>query len=257
MAGLATGLASNLATNLATVLSGGGTPATILGANLVEYWDSTAGVGLVSGAVDTWTGQKLGIVLSAAAAGNRPAYGADSTYFLGKSAVQCAISGSKYLRATGLALLSAGSRPYIAMIHRLRVVTPATDTRSLSLATAGDDSIAKYQVAGTTVRAFVKSAAAYPAIGSATPDTTSHFSEIWMNAATGLHIREDLGTDYANAAVTGTLDDGATAVWVGCNRSAAQLTDLSVAAIMVCAAEPTTAQKVALREWSRSTWGTP
>lgn len=94
----------------------------------IDWWDSDMGVSLVSGAVDTWTGQKRGIVLSAPSAGQRPAYGADGSYFKGRNVVQSANSGNKLVRSldVGFDIYAAGSDCYVLTVGRLRSIAPDT-----------------------------------------------------------------------------------------------------------------------------------
>ena len=251
MAGLFTDLATSIggdagaSTSLATDMAARTAPNELLNAYLVDYWDSLAGVGLVSGAVDTWTGQKLGIILSAAAAGNRPVYGADTGYFRGKSVVQAAVTGSKYLRildyGSDIIANGAASKPYLVSIHRLRN-TNATRSYALTLGPAAGTTHFEQSNAATTGNEFARirsSAAANVDVSAAAAYTASAcMREVWSDSTTSTRL--NMGTTYTTAGAAGIATDiGAVRrIGVGARGDAFNPSDYSHRWIGLCSSKP-------------------
>lgn len=97
----------------------------ILGSKLGELWHCGAGISLSTTEVTGWTGLVRGIQLVPGSSGTRPTYGVDSTYFTGRSVVQCSKTNSSGLAATVSAIGSGTDCGYLAVVGRMRS-EPAT-----------------------------------------------------------------------------------------------------------------------------------
>lgn len=213
----------------------------LFGATLLEAWDSELGIALASGAVDTWTGQKRGVVLSAAAAGNRPAYGADGSSFRGRNVVQCAVSGAKYLRNTAIApdLIAAVAAPYTLTICRQRTALN-NNTIFTYGSTASQFELYAFSGTGNVDGAGCRAASADRQQLSADAYTANvKMLEIWC-AGTGLNIRHNVGTAATNAA--GTATTGAlNRLTIGAGFAGATPNDLSVRSHLLLSTKPSDA----------------
>lgn len=242
-------LATNLATNLgSTASSGSESPRTILGALYVDHWEAVSGVGLVSGTVQTWT-SALGRVLTAPAAGQRPAFSADGTRFGGKSVVQCAVSGSLCLRGVALSQLFANStRPWAYTIGRTRNAIPGAFS---TLTDAGVDAVSDEMTVRINptnqIEAFCSG------IGTTTGaavDVNRHSYQQYLDG-TNLNLAIDnvvVGTFSAPGVNT---FHAVTAVGIGCDASnPIHLCDASVACYVLATTRPSNAQIAALEIWA-------
>ena len=244
MPDLSQSLSQDLAGDLSQSLSGLTAPHVLLAAYLLDYWDSLAGIGLVSGAVDTWTGQKLGIILSAAAAGNRPAYGADAGYFREKSVVQSAVP-TKFVRladyGSDLFTGGSGSTPYVISIHRLRNKN-ATRCYALTLGPAGTTTHLEQSNAATTGNEFARirdSASINKDVSAAAAYTAAAcMREIWSNSA--VSTRLNMGTTYTTAGAAGIASDigNVRRIGVGARGDGNNPSDYSHRWIAVCTSKP-------------------
>ena len=245
---------SRLADNLATDLASGIGPREILGSNLVEYWDSTAGIGLVSSAADTWTGQKLGLVLTAPAAGQRPVYGADGSNFGGASVVQCAITNSKCMNipVSGTNFFTTGQKPFILWVGRYRTLTAAQttaffvqDTASTQVTTTG--------VFTGGVNWFSQWFSVSARTDGAAVTTSPVTVRTDLRASDG---KNELGIDSAALVVSGTgaaITVNINVAQIGNDRGA-RFSDTSHRGLILCAAVPTTAEIAALYRYVNAEW---
>jgi hypothetical protein len=206
----------------------------ILGGLFVELWDAQLSIGLVGGALDTWTGQRLGTVLSAPTSSNRPAFAIDGTAFGGLPVVQTDFATTKYLAASGLpSLAAAGSFPWATVRYRSRVtgenqaavfnLDSPTQSLDFSLMTNGT---------GTNFRRF---GMPLSALDGAALDTVVHTVSTWNDG-----VNRNLKVD--GALVTSATAVGCTAnmtqVSVGASQTASNKATTSVASILICSAYP-------------------
>ena len=259
MPGFYTDLAASIAgqaspNSLATDLASGIGPREILGSNLVEWWDSMAGVGLVSGAVDTWTGQKLGVVLSAPAAGQRPVYGADGTNFGSASVVQCARTGSKYVVGTAASdIFAAGSHPFMLWVGRYRA-QPIDRLRCVYAEEVGG---AGFLVFGSTDDGATWRGQHSPSPVINTAAITSAAVRVSLSHRAADN-KVEIGINDAAAAVASSgaaLLAGVRKVYIGSQVS--WPSDTSNRGLIMCAAAPTSSELAALKRYILSAWGVP
>lgn len=251
--------ATDLATSIATRMGAASvaTVSTILGSNLVEYWDSTAGVGLVSGAVDTWTGQKLGIVASAPAAGQRPAYGADGAYFLGANVVKCTRVATRVLKVAdgGATLFASGTRPYVMTVTRNALIE-AYDMDvfavldSFAAATVVVPKQQYITASGKHGGLFYNNSTAV--VSSVSYTTTPTRVSVYMESDNKTSINVD-GTIATSASGTGAITAAGKVVEFGYDRGSA--TTVNFRGAILCAAKPSAAEITALNAWVLANWG--
>lgn len=223
-------------------------------------WHSELGIGLTSGDVQTWTDQLQGVVVSAAGAANRPAYGADGTNFQSRNVVQLNKSGPKYLLVTGASGFPlSGTRPYIVTGFRYR-----------SLASGGStDSVwAFYE--NTTARIFARLVdlgggsldfkLRYPTsateldITPSSVGTAVSIHECWGDG-TLLHSRVD-GVDTTLSS-SATLAANLNSVYFGYTGAGLFQTNATLAYVLVFSAKPSDPYIATLRAWSAAYFGTP
>lgn len=220
-------------------------PTALLAPYLKDYWDSNLGITLVSGAVDSWTGQKLGIVLSAPGAGNRPVYGADSTYFGGKSVVQAAATGSKYLAISDygadIVPTGANSNIWIMVVGRLRTASIVDASRAFALMPATTQEYVQCGHAVTTGDNYTvlrDSGNANRAVAGAAGVSTVCMWEVW--AGSGCSQRTNFGTTYNTAGSAGIATDlaGPRRIGVGARGDGYNPTDYSIRYVALCTSKP-------------------
>lgn len=99
----------------------------VLGSNLLEFWHAGLGISTSSSLVTSWTGQIRGTTLQPNATQYRPTYGADGTYFRGKSVVKFSYSSITHLYVTGLSPLgNDADYHYIFTVNRYPVASVAS-----------------------------------------------------------------------------------------------------------------------------------
>lgn len=249
---LAGGLGRSLAGS-----GGAGGPRAILGPALVEYWDAELGIALASSAVDTWTGQKLGTVVQAPGAANRPSYGVDATYFGGRAVVQFSATHTLTSADVGV-LLAAGSRPYILTIWRQRAAPLGGRLWQLNRSAGVDDQQALY-IPQNFVRQYTGGVNQDLVLPAPTANSSAHFVECWLNATSGLNGSVD-GVDVAPlGAATGSMDGDVRQVnfaTLGTGRTDSN-ENASIAWFGLVSSQPTAGQRTALRAWARGRYGTP
>lgn len=214
-------------------------------ATTIDYWDAEVGIGLVGGDVDTWTGQKAGLVIPYAIA--RPRYVSDSSFANGH-AVQSSVSASRALRLITSPMLAAGSRPYIIAAARFVAQPPASSTCGLF----------DVGVVGVADNLYIFSGGAGPNIGGTlnagnpnvtgpTPNTNAHIIEVWPDGS-NLNFRVD-GALYQSAS-TGSVNNASTTISIGAAASGNyHFSDVNHVFYMLCSAKPSDAYITQLKAW--------
>lgn len=117
-------------------------PETFFGAKVVEWWRADLGIddaGAGATVVDSWTGQKRGIVLSAAAAANRCVLDPASASFNGQPTVITDTASTNWLRnlAISPALFAVDTDIVILAVQRYSSVYDAGNEELLHFSNAG------------------------------------------------------------------------------------------------------------------------
>lgn len=219
------------------------TPWQLLGAYLREYWVSDAGISLVSGNVDTWTGQILGIVLSAAGASNRPTYGADSTYFNGASVVQCSETGPKYLACGdyGADLLTAGTYPWGFAVTRCRTA-PAANGYIWAVNAAAHQVLfgGMHTTAGADRSWFRTGTGSNHSVDGDTVSPAPSMIESWGTDSVAVKVRSNYGSasSTVGTAFGLTNDLAARRVAVGAHGLGGEPSNSSIRCVAFCTSKP-------------------
>ena len=262
MPGFYTDLAASIAgqaspNSLATALASGIGPREILGSNLINWWDSAAGIGLVSGAVDTWTDQIGGVIVQAPAAANRCVYAADTGYFRERSVVQTSATGPLYLyKALAATIWQVGAFPYVACIHRQRTTT-ADNARVVQVGRGGStDVLLQHTSYAATMIARIRGTAALPSLTNAAT-AIANLSESWSDGANQFLSLN--GAASTSTALVGGLPLAQTSMGIGATSdgTGGQPGNMSIRHIMFCTAVPTAALRAALLRYARGDSGTP
>lgn len=224
-----------------------------LPASTVEYWDSRIGVSLVSGQVDTWTGQVAGKVLNRIAAGQRPNY--DYDHRMRNKVVRCSVSGSRALwTGIGSSMIAAGNKPAVYALVNMRL-PPGGGNRIVEI--YGDNGAGA--VSGS-----------WPVVYHiSTPDRFDFqwtgSSNLSRSGSTGRHRIRTYST-AASGAVTFRLDDSQTSGGSGATNTSAitsvglaalftstpsQFSDSSFAFVWLGSSEPSAAEWDALDRYAR------
>lgn len=154
-------LGTDLGTSLGPSLSSGGggaedTPETIFGAKVAEWFRADLGIddgGGGAGVVDSWTGQKAGVVITAPAAGNRCVFNSSVAAFGNRPTVSAVKANSNYLIATSInpPLIEADANA--SLIAVMRTTWTAATENQLALSGVGSTVIHLFRcVNGTQVR---------------------------------------------------------------------------------------------------------
>jgi hypothetical protein len=124
----------------------------ILGTNLIDYWHA-ADASLVSGEVQSVTGRKYGLVMSAPSSGQRPGYTANNATFGGAPTVNTARTGTRFLSTATLpnGLLPTGSRPFIWAVCRVTANAQGTLGCLISIRATVDYDVQVLQYTNSTV----------------------------------------------------------------------------------------------------------
>lgn len=223
---------------------GGVSYQSILGSNLIALFHSQLGIATVSGNVDTWTDQVGGRVVQAVSAGQRPVYAPDGVLFGGKSVVQCAVAGNKSLIAGGLTgFIAVGQRPWCFLRSRTRAAQTNGDAVSLGSTADGFLTITEDATNTNLVSIFAGAAVIGPL-----KDTNAHTRSFGFDG-TNHQLTVDAST--FNVAYAGGIG-GANPITriaigaIGWSVSGADNTsNESIAAYLICAAQPTAAQRAA------------
>lgn len=255
-------IASSLARNLASGLAGADEASlvSIFGSNLVEYWDSRYGVNLVGGEVDSWVGRVQGISVPAVSAALRPTYNTSDGNFSDKPSISFTEAGRcLYLSSHGSAIIAAGTRPYIAVIGRLRsIYTPgAPRVRKWSLFNAGINAqcVENYiwNASSDYVAATLSTGAHEAGQSVGGQDTGTRVEEVVFNATGGMTYYRDGAPLGTVAGATGTLVDAADRVCIG-GVNGSQGANYDMVQFVICAAEPTEAQLSRFRNLAFFEW---
>jgi len=231
---------------------GGGSAATggmdyreILGPNLIAMWHSQLGIGLVGGAVDTWTDQIGGRVMSAPTAPRRPTYAADGVLFGGKPVVQCDQATQTALVAGGLSgFIAVGAKPWC--ITRSRARAAITGGAQFNIGSTAD---AFLQIVETATNTTLQSTFVGTTTGPL-KDTNAHTRSYGFD---GVNQVLDVDGSVSNLAYAGGIGGAldVTRVAVGCIAWSTTGTDAnsneSAAAFLICAVRPTDAQLAAVK----------
>lgn len=224
------------------------TPETILGALLREWWDVRYGYTLISGKMESLTGQKLGLVLSAATPGDGPPLTVDGTNFKGQPAIVCAGAAFPSLKNSnfGLNLHAAGARPYGATVCRF-TNTPSSMVQHIPAGTCGR---VERETGSAKSRLNDVSGIAIAAI-----DQNPHFIE-WGFTALGEGF---ISIDGSADVLAGTgLSTPSAIIGVSIMNDLIRYAGNAWFAFHATATSiPTTGQRADMVSWSRSNWGTP
>lgn len=222
------------------------TLAGLLSPYLAEYWDAALGYALVSGDVDTWTGQKLGTVLQAPGASQRPDFTAQNAALNNRPSVDCAITDTKYIRHAATDLLPSGIRPYILMVSRKRTASAST---AFDFLTAGSAVVRRIATDSTTTFRAV-TAGNVSVLDRSPLDTLGHVHEFWTDASTGTHYALD-GSAVTNAGETAATASAATQIRLGIGS------DESIAWFGVALTTPPSDVRARALAIAQQRWGTP
>ena len=225
----------------------------ILGSTMVECWHAQYGIGLVGGAVDTWTGQIAGTVLQAPGAGNRMAYGADGSNWRGMSVCTSVRATPTYVTGTtGIsALLPIGSQPYTFRVQRYTSAAVANQSPFNIL--TGDARCHKaYTNVGPPLRPAYFSSVTNLTPAGAT-DQAPHAFEESFSDGTNSDLSLD-GVSLASAALNVQLTSAATRVDIGYDTATPRGCDGVHALVILCTSRPTAAQRAAVLSIARQEW---
>lgn len=182
----------------------------VLGTFGITLRHSMQGIASSGGNVVSWTDQVSALTEPAPGVSQRPPYAADGSNFGGKTAVNAANSGPKFLRATGLSGLPAvGTRPYIFGAFRCRTVPGAGAFPAFSaIGTSAGGEVTPQQNGQTG-----KTTANYSGVVVAGPnnDAAMHWLDIYADG-TNVYLVVD-GTVYStpsNVSLANTCDRSST-----------------------------------------------
>lgn len=233
---------------------------TALGAHLIEAWDAALGKSLVSGAVDTWTGQKLGVLLTKAT--TRPTVTATDANFNNQTSITCLTTGDQYVRSANLGsnLYASGSHPYGFAILRARNTTMAF--QHLASLTSQADGFYEFVLIanGTDYVGTTRNPSGGPDTGATvTLNTTACLIEWWWQASDDkCRISRDGGTAAVGNAIvggTGTINN----VSIGGVDSITGIegSDVDVAFVGFCDTQLSSGDRASVLSLSQSIFGTP
>lgn len=265
-------LGTNLATNLATVLGtniGGIDNAVegIFGNKLQEWWDARYGYTLDGGGtVLTLTGQKRGVVLAPAAAGNQPTWIASAALLNGKPGI-AGDAGAKCLGTDpgsgdiSPPLWSGGGSAYVYCIG-YQVGDGLAGQADLSFKAADGGGNVCMNLVDHNLAANIVDVATSNDAFNLDPDpedtTSSHLTEQWANSSVPEACASFDGADATPAPMnTGIRADCVTFGFCGNETGAAQSTGRVIAHVGVLNAIPTAGERAALLAYAQATWGTP
>lgn len=216
----------------------------LLGSNLVAFWDAASGVAASGSNVVSWTAAVGGHVSSPTGGGAAPTYGVDTANFKGKPVVQYA-PGAQYMAAPTVGLVAAGGRPYIFCVFRFRntagspfypyIVNIPADRQVLYSAGAGGNYSAQFKTSfGTT------SPVAAPVL-----DTAQHSAQFWLDGTDSI-LRFDGTTVTApnNGSIVAAVDS--VEFSTGAPSSGGVAGNLSLACVGICTVAPTAGQRTSL-----------
>jgi hypothetical protein len=202
------------------------------------------GIALSSGNVQSWTDQIGGYVISAPAAGQRPAYATDGSNFGGRSVVQTNQTGTKYLTGAVSGLLTAGQRAYVLMVGRYRGATGVPVALQLDVVSAGDGLY--HYLTGGQFRAFHESTFA-----GMSADTAQHVWEWWLDGTSLNHKKE---STLVQTATSASLAANIGTVTVGNVGAGGGISSFSCAEIIVLASYPGATIEAQLMAAERAKW---
>lgn len=230
----------------------------IFGASLREIWYAEDAV-LVGGEVDKVTGRIYGLTLPAGGGATaRPGFTPSNAALGGKPTIDCAVSGSRYLRnaAVPADFLPSGY-PFMFIIGLSRVIPPvnlegssATMRRS---ATSDWDAVFRVTQTELTYYRFYNGVTRRSIRIDA--DSGAHLQAGHTDATgTSLYFDSRLYTKVAagNTPLTGPVDT----IALGSNGIGTEIDDYSCAVMGICSSPPPRPDLEALTQWARRTYGT-
>lgn len=230
-----------MASHAAMVIVPGRTYRNIAGTLALEMLHCSAGVSVNSGNTASWTGRFLGLVIPAPSVPKQPPYAADGTIFGGKPVIQIALSGLKYLRATGLAVLFAsGTKPWTFAIGRYRIANASLVSVLVDAGITAVSDDASIRVGASNK--FEANTTGYSVCVGGTADTARHSFQQWLDGAS-LNLSIDNGAPTQVGAV-GNITHSTTTLALGCAAGAAdvQVSTTSLALYFACSAKPAAAR---------------
>ena len=224
----------------------------ILSALLLEMWDSQFGISLVSGNVNTWTGQIAGRVQTAPAPGNRPPYGVDTGFFLGKSLPLFANPSSLQILG-GSALYVAGTRPWWCAIGRFTATMGAATQTILSTLNTAQGTL-NPSISRTT--AGSASGFYFPGTNTVGPtiDQAVHMIEVFSRVSDTLAVNSLDGVDTVGASLASGVAGDCNNIYFGNDRGS-QYAPYAVSTILCCSVAPSPTQRAAVLALARSSNG--
>lgn len=212
-----------------------------LPASAIEYWHSE-----IECTPSAWVGQLRRVSLAGV---GTPTVAPDTGYFGGRSVAQTFQTGKLfYNRAISPALISAGTRPWMFIINRLRADGGGTYSEAgFGAAAMGTTGL---QVQTGTLRAvFNNGAVIVPTIPA---DLNAHQSEMWFDGANANAIVD--GTAFTVASAAQNPADVSQVALGSLATTDAQFCDTSTAFILLCSTKPSDPEIAALRNWANSYW---
>jgi hypothetical protein len=158
------------------------------------------------------------------AAVNTPTYATDSTHGSGKSCVQTAQTGHRYMQASVSGLVASGQRPYTLSRVRVRALDGSGTFPTILAIGAAADSHWLYSAnggAGSNTTYWLNAASA----NGGTADTSVHTIECWGDGAL-LHCRID-GVDHTTSS-SNSMPADATKLVIGSTITAPGTTEATV-----------------------------
>lgn len=233
-----------------------------LDSTLCEYWHAEINIGLAAGVVQNWAGGRKSITPTQATAGNRPPYGPSAGFGRGRPCVQFAITGSKWLRVTGLTsglLPVLGTRPYVITIGRFRSLDAVSNGQTIFDFTGA--SSAELMLRHLTTL-FFKAAGPTAAIevtgnngaGQGPLPLTMHVLETWSDG-TNLNLR--FNRTNATFATALAIPADITAVNLGRGFNATDNPNYDMYYTAIHTAKPSEAYINSVRAWGNTLWGSP
>lgn len=222
--------------------------------DLVEYWDATAGYALVGGAVDTWTGQYAGNVLTAGGATHRPLYEASAINGLP------ALTGDgtdDYMSCTLSSPILVGERPYVWCVVEVVAYSDANQKQYLTLGTGAGTGRLTLNARSSTWYDFAAGAnGGFTTTGGAVSAGSAQLVEGGLTGTGTLVLN---GTGYDATSDPGALIVECSTVRAFWNPALAAVNaaNARIAMIAISRSQPTTDQKQAARDWIAALWGVP
>ena len=211
----------------------------------VEFWHGELGAS--SGAA---VGQLQGLSLTGQ---NTPVVAVDSANFNGRAVYQADATGNKCWFNSALgAVLPFGTRPYLYIIGRHRVTSPASEHDLFCIGRVGISNETNIYLTSGNVRQILMLAGT---TSNGTGDTGVHRFEAWKDG-TNRNFRID-GANATSADVSATSQN-IQSIGLGTNSgSVANVGSVSVAFALLCSAKPSDDEIAVLDQWAQQYWAAP